>query len=256
MSIFIDKLNLVSQAMPQPMGFMTGPVLERPRILLIASLAQGNIDDLADRVSGADAGLLRVTKSSSIVRTFQKASQAASDIPWGGWLEDIGDREIEQVAKVGCDFVIFPANTPLAIPTDDKVGKILEVEATLSEGLLRAVNELPVDAVLIAVEQKGEALLTWQHLMYFQRYADLLTKPLVVFIPSNVSNNELQAIWKAGVNGVVFAVEAEQPMGRLEELRQTIDKLVFPSRRRQKKAEALLPFTTSREEPDVATEEE
>ena len=257
MSQFIDKLKQVSQAVPQSMGFRSAqPVSVKPRILLIASLAQADINDLADRVAGADAGLLPLTKSTG-ADSLAKVSQAVSDIPWGGWLRDIASGETERVTKIGLDFVVFPpASTPLATLKDNKVCKILEIGATLSEGLLRAVDALPVDAVLVTNEQEGEYFLTWQHLMFFQRCADLLSKPLLVSIPSKVSANELQALWEAGVNGVVVGVEAEQPVERLKELRQVIDKLVFPPQRERRKTEALLPYTSISGELDITTEEE
>ena len=243
MSRFIDKLNQVSRVVPESMGFRRAqPVSEKPKILLIASLGEASVGGLADYVVGADAGLLRVPKLSSGAKTLREMSQAVPDIPWGGWLRNINRGGIKQMAKAGCDFVVFPAvNTPLALLQNDKIGKILEVESSLSEGLLRAVNELPVDAVLIAAEQKGEYCLTWHHLMLFQRFADLLTKHLLASIPPNVTANELQALWEAGVDGVVIEVEVEQPADRLKELRQVIDKLAFPSQRKRRKAEALLP---------------
>ena len=257
MSRFVGKLKQVLQAVPQSMGFRSAqPVSVKPRILLIASLAQANIDDLADRVAGADAGLLPITKSTG-VDSLAKVSQAVSDIPWGGWLRDIAEGEIERVTKIGFDFVVFPpASTPLATLKDDKVGKILEIGTSLSEDLLRAVDALPVDAVLVANEQKGEYCLTWQHLMFFQQCANSLSKPLLVSIPLNVSANELQALWEAGVNGVVVGVEVGQPTERLKELRQVIDKLVFPPQRERRKTEALLPYTSISGETDIATEEE
>ena len=110
-----------------------------------------------------------------------------------------------------------------------------------------------MDAVLVASEQEGESL-TWQHLMFFQRCADLLTKPLLVSIPSNVSANELQALWEAGVNGLVVETGAGQPSERLKELRRAIDKLVFTAPRKPRKAEPLLPYPSG--ETSIATEEE
>lgn len=257
MSKFIDRLNQVSQAVPQSMGFKRAqPVSAKPKILLIASLAQASVGGLADYVAGADAGLLRIPKLSSEVKTLKEISRVMSDIPWGGWLRNINKEGIKQMVKVGCDFVVFPAaNTPLAILQDSEMGKILEVEASLSEGLLRAVNELPVDAVLIAGEQE-EHFLTWHHLMLFQRFADLLTKPLLVSIPSNVAANELQALWEAGVNGVVTEVGVGQPAERLKELRQIIDNLAFPSQRKQGKIEALLPYIGGDSGTVAETEEE
>ncbi len=256
MSRFIDKLNQVSRVVPQSMGFKRAQLVsEKPKILLIASLAQASVGGLADYVVGADAGLLRIPKLSSGAKTLKEMSQAVTDIPWGGWLRNTDQSGIKQMAKAGCDFVVFPAaNTPLALLQNDEIGKILEVESSLSEGLLRAVNELPIDAVLIAAEQEGEYFLTWHHLILFQRFADLLTKPLLASIPPNVTANELQALWEAGVDGVVIEAGAGQPADRLKKLRQVIDKLAFPSQRKRGKAEALLPHIGS--EASLVTEED
>ncbi|MBA7467972.1 hypothetical protein ES707_03212 [subsurface metagenome] len=256
MSKFIDKLNQVSRVAPQSMGFRKAQLAsEKPKILLIASLAQASINNLTDYVAGADAGLLHIPKLSSGAKPLKEISQAVSDIPWGGWLGSVDQSGIKQIAKAGYDFVVFPAaNTPLALLQNDKIGKILEVESSLNEGLLRAVNELSIDAVLIAAEQEGEYFLTWHHLMLFQRFADLLTKPLLASIPPNVTANELQALWETGVDGVVIEVGAGQPADRLKKLRQVIDKLAFPSQRKRGKAEALLPHIGR--EASIVTEEE
>lgn len=256
MSRFIDKLNQVSQVMPQSMGFRRAqPVSEKPKILLIASLTEASDGGLADYVVGADAGLLPIPKLSSGAKTLGEMSQAVPDVPWGGWLKNIDKGGIKQLAKTGCDFVVFPAaNTPLALLQNDEIGKILEVESSLSEGLLRAANELPIDAVLIAGEQEGEYFLTWHHLMLFQHFAGLLTKPLLASIPSNVTANELQALWEAGMDGAVIEVGTGQPADRLKKLRQVIDKLSFSSQRKRGKVEALLPHIGR--EASIVTEEE
>ena len=256
MSRFIDKLNQVMQAVPQPVGFRTiQSVSPKPKMLLVASLVQANVESLADYVAGADAGLLQMSKLSSGVKNLKKISQVVSGIPWGVWLRDIDQGGIKQIEKVGCDFVVFSAvNTSLAMLQGDEGGKILQVEASVGEGLLRAVDELPVDAVLIDGEPEEQHFLTWHDLMIFQHSAALLTKPLLVCIPSSVTPNELQALGEAGVSGVIVEVGVGQPAERISELRQTIDKLAFPLQRRRKKAGALLPYISG--ETSVVTEEE
>jgi len=256
MSKFIDKLNQVSRVTPQSMGFKkTQPASEKSKILLIAGLTGASTDGLADYVVGADAGLLTIAKLSSGAKTLREISQAVPDIPWGGWLRNINRGETKQMAKAGCDFVVFPAaTTPLTLLQNDEIGKILEVDSSLSDGLLRAANKLPIDAVLITAEQEARYSLTWHHLMLFQRFAGLLTKHLLASIPSNVTADELQALWEAGVDGVVIEVSIEQPAGRLKELRQVINKLTFPSQRKRGKIEALLPQKGG--ETGTVTEEE
>jgi hypothetical protein len=258
MSQFIDKLNQASQAVPQPMGFRAGqPGAVKPRMLLVANLLQVEVDNLAGYVAGADAGILPISTSNSGIKTLEEVSQTVSDIPWGEWLGDVKGGTVSDIAKAKYDFVVFPeASALLAVPQNKEMGRILQVEASVGEGLLRAVNELPVDAVLITVEQEKEHVLTWRHLMLFRRFADLLSKPLLAFTPSNVTTNELRALWEAGLDGMVVKVGGEQPKGRLSDLRQTIDKLTFPSPRKRGKAEALLPYISRKTSTETEEEEE
>ncbi len=258
MSKFIDKLKQLSETASQPMGFRavqaTAP---RPKMLVVASLAEADIGNISDYVAGADAGLLRIAKSSTGAKNLKEIAKAVPDIPWGVWLKGGGQGGVKQMAKSGGDFVVFPPeSTALSTLQNDETGKILAVESSLDEGLLRTVNKLPVDAVLIADEQKKGYSLTWQHLMLFQRFADLLTKPLLVAIPPDVTADELQVLLETGVGGVVTEIETEQPAGKLQELRKLIDQLKPPSPRKAGKGEALLSFAGKQASIEVEEEEE
>jgi len=238
------------------MGFrLAESAQDEPKILLVASLAQADIEDLTDYVAGADAGLLSIPELPSGTKTLQGLSQAIPDVPWGYRLENVSQEKIKQVVNAGCDFVVFPAaRTSLAIPQDDELGKILEVEMSLSEGLLRTVDELPVDALLITEEPGKDYFLTWHHLMILRHFADLLTKPLLVSVPAKVTASELQVLWEAGMDGVIVEAGVGQPKQRLKKLRKAIDKLTFSSRHEQRKAGALLPHIG--EERVIPAEEE
>ena len=256
MSKLIDKLNRVSQTAPQPIGFRTAqPAASKRNMLLIASFAQTSAENLTDYIDGADAGLLHISNLSSGIKALQKISPATPDIPWGIRLKDSGTSEIKQLIKAGCDFIVFSAGTPLAMLRKEDVGKVLEVETSLTEGLLRTLNELPIDAVLVGGAQDGDSSLTWHHLMLFQRFAALLTKPLLVSTSPNITDSELQALWDAGVDGVIIEVKAGQPAERLKELRQAIDKLT-PAPRKRGKIEALLPRVAEKAELTTEQEEE
>jgi len=247
MSEFIDKLKQVSQAEPQSMGFRAlSKVSPLPKMLLVAGLAEAKTVGVADYVAGADAALLSVTNLSAGAKKIQQVSKVMADIPCGGWLRGTSGGEIKQIVKAGCDFVVFPASsTPLSIFQDDEIGKILQVEASLSDGLLRTIEGLDVDAVLVTNEDEKSSLLTWYHLMLFRRFAGSLSKPLLVSIPAAVTAKELQALWDNGVDGVLVELEAGQPSGVVKDLRGKIDGLTLPASRKRRKTEALLPFIKS-----------
>lgn len=256
MSKFIDKLKRLSKAAPEQIGFPTRqPSPSRPKIQLLAIVAPENLDHVADFVAGADAILLPVARQNPSTKRLAALVGTVADVPWGGWLKG-GHAGVPELVKAGCDFIVFPAShTPLTIAADSGPGKILEVEASLNEGLLRAINDLPADAVFVTDDLTQDDTLTWQQLMLFRRFANLLTKPLLVSVPSGVGAEELKALWEAGVGCVVVETEG-MPPDRLKELRKTIDGLPFPSPRRREKLELVLPRIGSEPSQVNAEEEE
>lgn len=237
MSKFIDKLNRLSRGEPAPMGFTARQsAAPKPKIQIIAELSAETAAEAGSRAAGADAGLLAVTKTAG-VEALQKIAKAQPDV-WGVRLAGNGQNEVKQLIKAGADFIVFPAATSPITLTEaaGDAGKVLEVEPTIEEGVFRAANELPVDAVLIAGEAQA---LTFQQLMVFQRLADLLTKPLLVSVPPQVTAGELKALWEAGIAGAVIALSAKQPEDSLIKLRGEVDKLDFPPR--NKRGSALVP---------------
>ena len=255
MSKFIDRLKQHSQAAPAPIGFLPRkPSPSKSRIQLLAVVAPENLEKVADSIAGADAVLLPVARQNPSTKRLAELAESLADIPWGGWLKG-GHAGVPELVKAGCDFIVFPAaQTPLNIAANIEPGKILEVEASLNEGLLRAINDLPADAVFITDDLTKDDSLTWQHLMLFQRFASLLTKPLLVPVPSVVGAEELKALWEAGVDCVVVETEG-MPPDRLKELRKTIDSLTFPSRCRRERVEPVL-SRLGPESSRVSTEEE
>ncbi len=259
MSRLIDELNRVARSTPQPIGFRTArPATQEPRILLIASLAQtGDNDGAADYVDGAHAALLHLAKSRLTGNSLQKIAASLPDMPWGVWMEDIDTKKLEASVAAGSDFVVFPATSRVsATPQDNKIGKILQVESSLSGGLLKTINNLPVDAVLATEAYKAESSIAWHNLINFQRLANLLAKPLLVTAPLNVTAGELKTLWEAGVDGVVVEAGTEPPAGILKDLRLSISQLAFPASRKRSKTEALLPYMGGGKSRETEDEED
>lgn len=256
MSRFIEKLKQVSQGTVQSIGFKTAQSTSKPRLLLIAHLPQADIDNLADYATGADAWLLPIVKLPSEAKRLKEITQVAPGNLWGGWLKDSGQSGIKRIVQAGCDFVVFPADTSLKVLEDEEAGKVLAVEASLDEGLLRSVDELSIDAVLITSQEKREYFLTWRHLMLFKRFASLVAQPLLVPVPAAVSAKDLQTVWEAGVVGVVVEVTDKQPLNRLKELRRLIDGLTPPSSRKWGEMQAVVPGVTAEAGPASFEEDE
>jgi hypothetical protein len=225
-SKFIDKLKAVSAGGLQPLGFRTVGVKPRPKMLLVAHIAQpGTEPDF----SGADAVLVSVPKAGA--KTPKTLFKSAPRIPWGGWIKDVGRKEVEQLGELKADFVVFPvAGVPKFILEDEKLGKIIEVEPAFDASLLKAIDDLPLDAVIVAGEKPT---LSWRELMLLRRGANLLNKPLLVVVSPDIIPEEMQALYDVGVRGVVVA-------SKLDKLRRIINKLT-PPKGGKGRAEPLLP---------------
>ena len=257
MSQLIDKLNRVAKTVPQSMGFKAyQSAAPKAQMILIASFAQtAHADSLVDCATSADAILLSIAKPRRGAKTTEETAQSLPDIPWGVWLGDMGEKELGNLAKAGGDFVGFSsADKVIAFPEDNKIGKILQVGSSLNEDLLKAINELPVDAVLVVGESKGP--LTWHQLMLIQRLSNLLTKPLLASAQPNIAASEPKFLWEAGADGVVVEVSTGQPLGKLKKLRQAIDSLSSLPPRKRGKPSALLPHIDKETGTVTDTEEE
>jgi hypothetical protein len=221
MSKFIERLKQVSQPPPPPMGFRASRNNEkRPKLQLVAAV---QADVPPDKLAIADAVIVPDAKS------------GFEGVVWGVRLRP-KDR-IDSVIKAGADFVVLPAESAV-ISADKKIGKALEINESIADALLRAVNELAVDAVTLAEDGGG---LTWRRLMTFERFAGILNKPVLVQAAADSTAEELQMIWQTGVSGIIVKVAGDTDEGALATLHNRIDGLEFPSRKHREKVQAVLP---------------
>lgn len=259
MSKFIDKLDkLAIKSAPEPMGFrLNVPKQKEPGMLLVGSINDANAEGLTERMAGADAGLLYAEDVTSATGIIKKLRRAIPDVPWGVHLSKASGG-LKDLAKAGCDFLVFPpATTPLSATIEDKeMGRVLELEGTLGEGMLRTVNELPIDAMFLASEESSEYVLTWRHLMLFQRLANHSDKPLVVCAPPGISASELQALLEADVKAIIVEAGKGETAGRLKEISGKIARLSPPSPRKKDKLGAVLPRISLETSHRVEEEEE
>jgi hypothetical protein len=252
MSKLIDRLTQTAETVATPMGFRAAKRASvRLKMVLVARVEPAdNTAPLSDYVSSADAVI------TTQINTGKDIARSLPGTVWGLWREGKGRQPIKDLVEAGADFAVLPLDAELDLDGTEKIGKILLVEPSLSEGLVGTINELPADAVLLADDQGERDAVTWHQLMLCQRFADLLSRPLLVTVPASVSGDELKALWKAGVDGLVVAVKTIKQAEKLKALRQIIDKTDFAARPR-KKVSALLPHISEEQTaaPDVEEEE-
>jgi hypothetical protein len=250
MSKFVDKLQNISKP-SAPIGFhpATSKSKGTPMLLIAGLSGVGDWEAVVDS-SEVNAGLLlaqdfKIESVKGIIKTI-------GAIPLGVFMKDMSKEEIAELAGSGCDFVVFDVKTSVASLQGEAIGKFLVVEPSLDQGLVRAINNLDVDGVLI---NKGEeSFISIEHLLICQRFSELLDKPLLAVLPSMVTDAELVSLWQAGVKGIVvppaLSVEA------FAELRKVIDNLPRESKRLRSKVNVVLPHYGSMAAEEEEEEEE
>jgi hypothetical protein len=238
MSKFVDKLQSLSKSSTVPIGFHP-PVseLKSPAMLLIAGLSGTQVKEakiVAD--VNADAGLiLSEDPSARIVKQFV---ETVSDVPLGVFVKGMSEEKMNELASLGCDFLVFDIKAAAAVLYKEEVGKFLMIEPSLDQGFVRAINSLEVDGVFIS-SRTEDSFVAVEHLLVCQRFVELLEKPVIIALPSLVTKAELTSLWQAGVDGVVAA--STQSVEALTELKKMIDDLPRGARGRRAKADVKLP---------------
>lgn len=242
MSKLIEKLRKLSQAAPAPMGFHTSkPTEVGSKMLVIGRLTPSSTASPTKSNAGADAILIHADEAAATAKDVQKTAKSLGDIPWGVYLEESG-AETPALIDAGCDFVIFSPTSPVNdLPQDEKIGKILQVESSMDDGLLRAVNDLPADALLITDTMETTETLTMHRLMIYRHLSNLIGKPLIVPVPANITQAELKALQDAEIDGVTAEIDGDN----LKELQKNISKLPPRATKKQGKGGVILPRISS-----------
>lgn len=238
MSKFADKLQSISKASSVPIGFhSSGSESKSPAMLLVVGLSGTQVKEFKIVTDvNADAGLILSEDASGEV--VKEMVEAVGDIPVGVSAKDLDEKRMDELASVGCDFVVFDIKIAAEVLHKGKVGKFLTIEPSLDQGLVRAINSLEVDGVFVSSEG-GEPFVAVEHLLVYRRFVEVLEKPVVVALPSLVTKAELTSLWQAGIDGVVTS-SAQSATG-LGEVKKMISDLPRRSRSRRAKMGVALP---------------
>jgi hypothetical protein len=238
MSKFVDKLQSLSKSSASPIGFHPSvSELKSPAMLLIAGLSGTQVKEakiVAD--VNADAGLILSEGPSAMI--VKQMVEAVGNVPLGVFVKGMSEEKINELASLGCDFVVFDIRIPVAVLHKEGIGKFLMIEPSLDQGFVRAINSLEIDGVFIS-SRSGESFVAVEHLLVCRRFVELLEKPVIMALPSLVTKAELTSLWQAGVDGVV--APSTQSVEALAELKKMIGDLPRGARGRRAKVGVLLP---------------
>ena len=206
-------------------------------MLLVAGLSGAQARDMKIAANAkADAGLILKQGLSS--KAVKHLIEAASDVPLGVVVKGLSEEETDELVSLGCDFLAFDIRAPSAVVWSEEAGRILMIEPSLDLGLVRAINGLGIDGVLLSAGD-GNSFVAVEHLLVCRRFVELLEIPVMMALPSSVTRAELAGIWQAGVDAVVAPPSPSAET--LAELRAMIGDLPKGARGRRARVDVRLP---------------
>lgn len=239
MSKFIDRLKQLAEGTPQPIGFRLGMKSNSRLRMQLIGLISGNDHDIkTNEISGADAVILGPTAKLT-AESVSSLVQDNAEKPLGMHFSTGMVSEVKSLIEAGTDFAIFSPDLPISVVTGKSTGKILNIDPSQTDTRLRTVNGLAVDAVLAGYQFQNSAV-TWQDLIEIQRLTGIINKPFLLNIPANITANELQSLWNAGVDGVIVDITTDSA-ATLKQVRDIISKLEFPDNKQREQLTPSVP---------------
>ncbi|MDY6911969.1 MAG: hypothetical protein SVM79_06425 [Chloroflexota bacterium] len=235
MSAFIKKLEQISRTKGRSIGFGASVKANDASMMLVARLFQADAGAVSLAVEGkADALLFDLADPGANIDAL---SEITGSIPWGVRLRTGGADEVKRFSEEGCDYFVFDPSLPVLILDRDGVGKVLEVDTALGDGVARTIAQTPIDVLFITEDTQVESLAIAQ-LLNYQRICGFSGKIALVNLPQDLA--DLALLREAGVGGVV--VECDKGSERkVVEVREAIAALPVSMKKGKGGTDPLLP---------------
>lgn len=246
MSRLADRIRAASRVESGHLGF--GIAADRrptPTMLCLLRLDKGQMKG-AGAAASADAVIITGLEPDRL----QEPAQKLGDVPLGLRLEEGQRAAVAAARDAGADFVLLAEGSSAEALLEEKVGLVLRLDGDESDAELRALAGLPLDA--LEAPPIGDPF-TVRRLAALRRIALLGQTPLLVEVTAGIAASRLQAMRDAGVVGVILEGRSAD---KLAALRETVLALPARGRRREERAEAILPALAGvpdadDEEPDI-----
>jgi hypothetical protein len=238
MGKFLDLMERIVNGSPAALGFGAARATKVPSMALIALVSRHHAAGLK-AVAGLapDAALLSGLKGPAALGELKSALPTA---PWGVRTDGLGESDAQEYREHGCDLMAFPLQGTTAAALDgEDVGRVLCLEPGIQEHELRAIDTLPVDALLVNMTAVSGPW-SLQDLMAVGSISRRASKYVLVAVSQPPGKKDLEALRDLGVRGLVLDVGAATPEV-LKDLKAAL--LEMPRRRPQRKERtaALLP---------------
>ncbi len=239
MSQLLNKLEKISRGSPAPMGFGAASRVEKnPAMALIGNLSRNHAQG-ANRLSHleADGALLHGLDDQD---ALSQITGALNGVPWGVRVDELDQPRAQTLLDSGCDFfVVSPEKASVEAMKDDRAAYLIDLPADAGERFLRAIEDLPVDALLLSLDP-FQSPLTLQDLISITSVRSMFDKYLIIHAAAALTSKEIECLRDVGVDGLM--VDAGRTTEKeLKDLKQRLFDIPKQRRPRSERMTAVLP---------------
>lgn len=260
MSKFLDSLEQISINAPAPLGFGIRREQRPPGMALIVQVSSDH-DAGFDGLSGLDPQAVLLSGIDDM-DALKKLESGLPTTPWGIRAESLTEDGVNGYKEAGCDVLAFGLeDTPGSVINSDELARVLCVDPSADERQLRAINPLPVDAILIDVAAQTGSW-TLGDLTNITAISSRVNKYILVSISEAPGPKDLEVLRDVGVHGLVADVSTIS-IESLSTLKSDLQAMPRPQPGRKNRSAAVLPSSVfavdrapAQEEPDEDDDEE
>ncbi|MBI4339983.1 MAG: hypothetical protein HY680_08530 [Chloroflexi bacterium] len=218
MSKLLDRLDRIARGPGRTLGF--APPSARETVPTMSLLAQVNAGSPAEAESLLTAG------ADAIILPGPADPKAPLELPegslWGMEVPGLDKAQADAYREMGCDFLVFGiADTRVDALEEGECTRILRVAANLEETLLRCVEDLPVDVVIVS-KPGPEGPLSLAHLLAIANVRSATSRYVLLEWDADLSPKELEHLRDMGVDGIVVKYSGNTSSGTISALRERI----------------------------------
>lgn len=239
MSKLLSKLERISKGSSTPLGFGAASRIEKTPSMVLVGLLTQNYSQGVSRLAKVDADGALFTGENLDAKIAGLAGNL-KEVPWGIRVNELDSDRANRLIDAGCDFfVTSPETIMVDAIMDDKAAYLLSLPPGPEEILLRAIEDLPVDAVYMSLNP-WESRLTLEHLINISSARTMFDKYLLVEVSATLSYKELASLRDVGVDALV--VDAGRSSEKvLTSLKEKLFGLPRQRKSRSEKLSAIIP---------------
>jgi hypothetical protein len=240
MSKLIDRLDQISRGIPTPLGFTAHIKKESiPQMALLAKVNSTKASILT-KLKHANLDAFVLVEMHQSDKEDERALKYLKESTWGATVANLDREASENHKPLGSDFLVFGIEgTRVDGIEEGDMGKVLRIPPDLDEAILRGLEDLPVDAILLERPETGTPL-ALTHMLAIGNVRAATSRYLLLEWDTDLTARELEHLRDLGVDGIVLDTE-QSSIEMFTCIRQRINALPKRKPKGEQRTSATLP---------------